>query len=190
MSVAQKCTRQGLKCQLRTCGDERVDECSTALRQVSTRGSGPSKMSAHQVSYLAAPGGDSKGVHHVSGSGWMRLSAIMDSGSAECVVLEDIAKSIPVVGEQYRARVPDHLCDPTPQLRRVCDQGNIVLFTRTRGWIINYETGQHGVYVLHSWFPNGENVYDGQMIFFPGRSAKIQGTSGTSGLCNFFCCSG
>ena len=33
----------------------------------------------------------------MSGSGRRRLSAIMDSGSAECVALEDIAKSIPVV---------------------------------------------------------------------------------------------
>ena len=56
------------------------------------RGSGPSKLNAHHVSYLAASGGDSKGVHHVSGSGWRRLSVVMDSGSAECV-----PKSIPVV---------------------------------------------------------------------------------------------
>ena len=49
------------------------------------------------MSYLAASGGDSKGVHHVSGSGWRRLSGIMDSGSAECVAREDIAKSIPLM---------------------------------------------------------------------------------------------
>ena len=64
-------------------GDERVDECITALRQKVFRhqqGSGPRKLSAHQVSYLAAPGGDSKEVHHVCGSGWRRLSAIMYSG--------------------------------------------------------------------------------------------------------------
>ena len=33
----------------------------------------------------------------MSGSGWRRLSAIMGSGSAECVAPEDIAKSIPLV---------------------------------------------------------------------------------------------
>ena len=49
------------------------------------------------MSYLAASGGDIKGVHHVSGSGWRRLSAIVDSGSAECVALEKIKKSIPLV---------------------------------------------------------------------------------------------
>ena len=84
-------------------GDERVDECIAAPEtQVSShqRGSGPSKLSAHQVSYLAASGGDSKGGHHVSGSGWRRLSAIMDSGSAECVAPEDIAKSIPLTEPQ------------------------------------------------------------------------------------------
>ena len=37
-------------------------------------------------------GGVSKGVHRVSGSLWRRLSAIMDSGSAECVATESIAK--------------------------------------------------------------------------------------------------
>ena len=46
---------------------------------------------------LVVSGGDSKGVDHVSGSGWRRLSAIMDSGSAECVAPEDMAKSIPLV---------------------------------------------------------------------------------------------
>ena len=54
-------------------------------------------LNAHQVSYLAALGGDSKGVHDVSGSGWRRLSAIMDSGSAECVAPESMAKNIPLV---------------------------------------------------------------------------------------------
>ena len=39
----------------------------------------------------------SRGVHHVSGSGCRRLSAIMDSGSVECVAPESIAKTIPLV---------------------------------------------------------------------------------------------
>ena len=42
-----------------------------------------SQCSAHQVSYFAASGRDSKGVHHVSGSGWRRFSVIVDSGSTE-----------------------------------------------------------------------------------------------------------
>ena len=33
----------------------------------------------------------------MSGSGWRRWSAIMDSGFGECVAPEDIAKSIPLV---------------------------------------------------------------------------------------------
>ena len=50
-----------------------LNECITIETKVSSqRGSGPSKWSAHQVSYLAASGGDSRGVHHVSGSGWRR----------------------------------------------------------------------------------------------------------------------
>ena len=92
-----------IQCQPRRCGDERVDECRRGDERVdqcstapetkfsSHRGSGTSKLNAHQVSYFAASGGDSKGVHHVSGSGWRRLSAIMDSGSAECVAPESIA---------------------------------------------------------------------------------------------------
>ena len=62
-------------------------------------GSGPSKQSAHQVSYLAVSGGDSKGVHNVSGSGWRRASVIMCLGSAKCVVLEDIANCISISGD-------------------------------------------------------------------------------------------
>ena len=49
------------------------------------------------MSYLVASGGDTKRIHHVSGSGWRRLSAIMHLGSAECVAPEDIAKSTPAV---------------------------------------------------------------------------------------------
>ena len=71
-----------------------------------------SKLNAHQVSYFTASGGDSKGVHiMLSGSGWRRLSAIMDSGSAECVAPESIANNIPLVeteasrqGQTYHTR--------------------------------------------------------------------------------------
>ena len=68
-----------------------------ATRFSNHRRSRTSKLNAHKVSYLAASGGDSKGVHHVSGPGWRRLSAIMDSGSAECVAPQSIAKNIPSV---------------------------------------------------------------------------------------------
>ena len=79
-----------IQCQSRRCGDERgdkcsrgderVDECITAAetRFSNHRRSGTSKLNAHQVSYFAASGGDNKGVHHVRGSGWRRLSAIME----------------------------------------------------------------------------------------------------------------
>ena len=76
--------------------DERVDECSTVSETKSSthRGSGTSKLNAHQVSYLAASGGDSRGVHHVSGYGWRRLSAIMDSGYAVVFGPRKFAKSV------------------------------------------------------------------------------------------------
>ena len=88
-----------IHCQQRRCGGKRADEYITApeTKFSSHRGSGRSKLNAHQVSYLPASGGDSKGVHHVSGFGWRRLSPMMDSGSAECVALESNAKSIPWV---------------------------------------------------------------------------------------------
>ena len=98
-----------IQCQSRRCGDERGDECRRGdergdgcitapdTKFPSHRRPGTSKLNAHQMSYLAASGGDSKGVHHVNGSGWRRLSAIMDSGSAECAALESIAKKIPLV---------------------------------------------------------------------------------------------
>ena len=85
------CHTSRVQCHQRRSDDERHDGCSTAPEtKVSShqRGSGPSKLSAHRVSYLAASGGNSQGFHHASGSGWRRLSAIMDSGSAECVASE------------------------------------------------------------------------------------------------------
>ena len=97
------------QCQQRKCGEERVDECRRDDERVdecttvsetkfpSHRGSGTSKLNARQVSYLAASGGDSRGVYHVSVNGWRRLSAIMDSGSAECVAPESIAKCVPLM---------------------------------------------------------------------------------------------
>ena len=185
------------------CGDERVDEFTTPDTKVSShRGSDTLNLNAHQVSYLATSGGDSKGVHHVSGPGWRRVSAIMDSESAECVALESIARSIPLVeteasrqgqtyhtadvgvtknkgektvtmysenGEQYRARYQiTDVTRPLNSVSRVCDPGNIVLFTQTGGRIINHETfrytwfpREHGVCVLHSWmneFPTKKRV--------------------------------
>ena len=52
---------------------------------------------AHHVSYLAKFEMDSKGDHHVGDPGWKRVSAIMDSGSAECMALETIARNIPLM---------------------------------------------------------------------------------------------
>ena len=72
------------------------------------------------MSYLAASGGHSKGVHHVSGSGWWRLSAFMDSGSAECVAPEDIAKSVPVW--RLRHLVKDRLTTPQMEASSRCTQ--------------------------------------------------------------------
>ena len=50
-----------------------------------------------QFRTLAKSEVDSKGVHHVGDSGWKRVCAIMDSGSAECVAPETIASDIPVM---------------------------------------------------------------------------------------------
>ena len=73
--------------------DEGGDGCSATIETKGSshqRGSGPSKQNAYQVSYLAVSSGDSKEVHHVTGSGWRRVSAIMDSGYVGCVAPEDI----------------------------------------------------------------------------------------------------
>ena len=89
------------QCQQRKCGAEpvdesrrgaeRVDESTTPETKFSThRGFGTSKPNANQVSYLAASSGD-------SGSGWRRSNATMDSGSAECVALESLAKNVPLM---------------------------------------------------------------------------------------------
>ena len=87
VSVVLQCTRQGLSVnngdtvtiELMN-ADAMINELMNAspfLKQFSChRGSGTSKLNAHQVSYLAASGGDSKGVHHV------RLSACAKSADA------------------------------------------------------------------------------------------------------------
>ena len=49
-----------------------------------------SKTNAHHVSYLAKSEVDIKGVHHLGDSGWRRVSAIMDSGPAECVARKQL----------------------------------------------------------------------------------------------------
>ena len=57
------------------------DEAPAAEVLCQQRGSRSPKLSAHRVSYLSASGVESKGVHHVGGSGWRKNCAIMDSGS-------------------------------------------------------------------------------------------------------------
>ena len=74
-----------------SCRDERVD----AIKVSCHRTFNASQSNAHRVSYLAKSEVDSKGVHYVGDSGWRRVSAIMDSGSAECVAPETIARNIP-----------------------------------------------------------------------------------------------
>ena len=77
--------------------DERDDGRIDTETSSHQRGSRSSEQCASQVSYLAVSAGDSKEVHHVSGAGWRRVSAIMDSGSVESVAPEDIARSVPLV---------------------------------------------------------------------------------------------
>ena len=80
------------QCQQRD--DEQSDGCMT---NPETKVSSHRNRALIKVSYLAVSGRDSKGVHHVNGSGWRRVSAIMDSGSSESVAPEDTARSIPLV---------------------------------------------------------------------------------------------
>ena len=76
------------------------------------RGFNAFQSNAHHVSYLAKSEVDSKGVHHVSDTGWKRVSAIMDCGSAECVVPETIARNIPLMEtEASRSRQTYHTAD-------------------------------------------------------------------------------
>ena len=66
------------KAQCQQLVDERGDGCTANPESKGSkhqRDSSPLKQSNHQ--------------HYVGGSGWRRVSAIMDSGSAECVAPED-----------------------------------------------------------------------------------------------------
>ena len=73
-----------------SCRDEQVYECRCPkIKVTSHRTPNASKPNAHHVSYLAKSEVDGKGVHHVS--------AIMDSGSAECVAPDTIARNIPLM---------------------------------------------------------------------------------------------
>ena len=79
------------QCQQRKCGNElmHADAVLNELMNASQplRQTFPvTKDSAHRsLIHISASGGGSKGVRHGSGSGWRRLSTIMDSGSAVCV---------------------------------------------------------------------------------------------------------
>ena len=169
-----------VQCRPGSCGDERADEYIAPEKKASShRGSNTLRLNAHQVSHLATSGGDSKEVHDVSGPGWRRVSAIMDSGSAECVAPASIARSIQMVeteasrqgqtyhtadggviknkgektGDQCRARYQiTNVTRLLNSVSRVCDQGNNVLFKQTGGWIINHETRRK------TWFPQEHGV--------------------------------
>ena len=87
-------------------------------------------------------------------------------------------------GDQFRARhqIAD-VTRPLNSISRVCDQGNILLFTKTGGWIINHETGrytwflrEHGVYVLHSWVKESP---DHEWVRWSGESFSRQGCWGS-----------
>ena len=69
---------------------------------------------AHHMSYLTKSEVDSEGVHHVGDSGWKRVSAIMESRSAESVAPETPARNIPL-------------------LRRLVDGSSIMRQVGTRG---------------------------------------------------------
>ena len=98
VSITPQCARQDLTVNNGNAVMNEVMKALQPLRQFSShRGFGTSKLNAHQVSYLAASGGDSKGARHVSGSGWRRLSAIKESGSAECVAPESLVKNVPLM---------------------------------------------------------------------------------------------
>ena len=82
-----------------SCCDERVDGCMDPEIKVICHRKllNAFQSNAHHVSYLAKSEVDSTGVHHVGDSGWKRVSAIMDSGSAECVAPDTIARNIPLM---------------------------------------------------------------------------------------------
>ena len=80
------------------CCEEPVDAClDPEMKVTCQRKVNAFQSNAHHVSYFAKSEVDSKGVHHVAGSGWRRVSAIMDSGSAECVAPENTARNIPLM---------------------------------------------------------------------------------------------
>ena len=115
----------------------------------------------------------------MSGNGWRRLSAIMDSGSAECVAPESIAKSVPLTeteasrqGQTYHTAdggvikktvnvlrdwgsvsraIPDHRCDPTPSTQSVgsVTQETTCCSRRLEG----HETGRY------TWFTREHRMY-------------------------------
>ena len=91
-----------------SCRDERVDGCTDPQIKVNChRDFNAFQSNAHHVSYLAKSEVDSKGVHHVGDSGWKAVIAFMDSGSAECVAPETIARNILLMEtEASRTDVP------------------------------------------------------------------------------------
>ena len=87
------------QCQKRKCGDEGVDEClrddervgeCIAVSETLFQSARIRHIKAERSTGLVLCG-IRRRVHDVSGDGWRRLSAIMDSGSAECVAPASVA---------------------------------------------------------------------------------------------------
>lgn len=156
-----------------------------------------SPKSEPHVNYLGAPDdGLANGIHNLDQSGWVKISAIMDSGAAESVAPPGLASHIPLReseasrrGQVYHTadgtKIPNlgervvqtetedgqrynltyqvaSVTKPLNSVSKICDKGNIVVFTSDGGFVQNSWTGQrtcfareHGVYVMHSWVEVG-----------------------------------
>ena len=184
VKVVLHCTRQGLSVNN---GNAVTNELMSAIQVLSKKkfhqGSGTLNLNAHHVSYLASSCGDSRGVHHVSGDGWRRLSAILPLGAQpqkrivkSVLMMETEAsrqgqmyhsadggaiknkgeKTVTMyseTGDQYRARY--QITDVTRPLNSVSRvcDQKNNVLFTQTGWIFNHATGRY------TWFPREHAVF-------------------------------
>ena len=103
------------QCQQRRCGDERVDEWTTAHETKVSSHRGFGHIEAERSSSVV-PCGVKWRQQGSSSCEWIWVEKTerdhMDSGSAECVTPESLAKSVPVVGtEALRQEQTYHTAD-------------------------------------------------------------------------------
>ena len=145
-------------------------KCTTSMKRVHHRKAWKTVGFNDEIQYLG-DGGQQPEINNLSGSGWIKVSAIMDSGAAESVAPPSVCHHLPMQesagskrGQEYHTANGAKLVNqgqrrikavteegvdvqmtyqvanvtkPLNSVSKICDQGNIVVFSKNGGCIVN-----------------------------------------------------